>query len=613
MQVVTHTTERRAPGLSGHGSSVAAGHVRSFVVRASIAGAAVTAALLLALLNLAGARSAAGADALAGRSAGCQVAVDKVAAPPVLPLGAAVTVTLSVSGICPPSEGLTEVVLVIDRSISMQDPDAGGQRSKLEAAQEAARAFVEAVSLGRVRVGLVVFDASPAVAVGLSADKDALLAAIDGIRLARGTNLVDALDAGGGLLEREARPGAVRTIVFMTDGRHSGRNPPIEDIDPIIARIRGGGISTWAVGLGRPEDLDEAVLRRIADDEAHYLRGADSQSLTAIYRGIAGSINATVLLRQATVVDRLPADMAYVPGSALPPALWDAAARSLTWQLRDVPLEGLRLSFRVIPQVPGQRPTNSGASLDYRDGLDLPGRLDFPLPSVLVLAPTATPTVTPTFTATATETPRPTPRPTQPPRPIYLPRLLRQSCPERLLDLVLVLDASQSMQEGAPGGGSKLEAAVQAARGLLASLRWGPERAALVGFHRVGQRVQGLTADAAVMDAALGRLESGSGTRIDLGLRAAAEALAERRPAARAVVILLTDGRQEDGRVGAVLAAADRLAALGATVYTIGLGQDVDAGLLGLVAGRPERAYLAPSAADLGRIYREIGGALPCE
>lgn len=546
-------------------------------------------------------------DGPQGRDAACQVRVDKSAAPPVLPLGQAVTVTLGVDGSCPAAEGLAEVVLVIDRSLSMQDADAGGQRSKLAAAQEAARTFVETVSLGRVRVGLLLFDAQPTVAQDLTADKDALLGAIDGIQLARGTNLVDALDQAGSLLENGARPGASRSIVFMTDGRHSGQRPPIEAIDPIIARIRAAGIVTWSIGLGRPEDLDEAVLRRIADDSAHYLQSADGQTLAAIYRGIAGSISAAVLLRQATVVDRLPTDMDYVVGSAQPDAAWDPAARSLTWLLRDVPLSGLNLSFRVIPQLPGQRPTNAGASLDYRDGLDQPGRLDFPLPSVLVLAPSATPTPSPT--ATPTLTPSPTPEP----RPIFLPRLLKQTCPERLLDLVLVLDASQSMQEGAPGGGTKLEAAVAAARGLLGSLRWGPERAAVVGFHRVGQRVQSLTADGAAVAAALGRIESGSGTRIDLGLRAAAELLAERRPAARGVVILLTDGRQEDGRVAAVLAAADRLAGQGTTIYTIGLGQDLDSDLLGLVAGSPDRAYLAPSTAELARIYREIGGALPCE
>ena len=115
------------------------------------------------------------------------------------------------------------------------------------------------------------------------------------------------------------------------------------------------------------------------------------------------------------------------------------------------------------------------------------------------------------------------------------------------------------------------------------------------------------------MDAALERLASGNGTRIDLGLQQAAVALAERRSGARPAVILLTDGRQDDGRIAAVLAAADRVTATGATIYAIGLGADVDAPLLALVAGRAGRAYLAPSAADLTRVYRDIAGVLPCE
>ena len=78
-------------------------------------------------------------------------------------------------------------------------------------------------------------------------------------------------------------------------------------------------------------------------------------------------------------------------------------------------------------------------------------------------------------------------------------------------------------------------------------------------------------------------------------------------------MILLTDGRQDDGRIAAVLAAADRVTATGALIFTIGLGADLDAPLLSLVAGRPARAYLAPSATDLARIYRDIAGVLPCE
>lgn len=551
------------------------------------------------------------------RAAACRIVTDKRAAPELLTLGQAVTVTLAVGGDCPEEAGLADAALVIDRSLSMRDPDASGQQSKIQGAQAAARAFVNAVDPARVRVGLITFTDRPGTAQGLTGDRQALLRAIDGIQLGFGTNLVDALDAGRQMLEGGARPGARRVIVFMTDGRHSGRNPPIEAIDTVIPRVRSAGISTWAIGFGRPEELDQDVLRRIADDAAHYFSSPSGQELEGIYRGIAGSVSAAVLLRTARVTDLLPPDMAYVPDSARPPAAWDAAARRLTWTLDDLPLTGTSLSFQVIPQTPGRRPTNAGADLAYRDGLGQEGQAAFPLPAVLVLPPTATPTATPTPTATATATPTATPTPTATatptPRPVYLPRLLRQSCPQRRLEVVLVLDASASMQAPAEGGGSKLQAAIAAARGLVGTLRFPDDRAAIVAFHHLGTVVQPLSPSRAVVDAALSRVAGGNGTRIDLGLLRADDALAGRRTGARPAVVLLTDGRQDDGRVAAVLAAADRLAASGAAIHTIGLGADVDAPLLALLAGRPARAHLAPSAADLARIYRDIAGVLPCD
>ena len=54
------------------------------------------------------------------------------------------------------------------------------------------------------------------------------------------------------------------------------------------------------------------------------------------------------------------------PDSARPPAVWDATTRSLTWNLDAVPLTGVTLQFRVIPQIAGQRPTNVSAGVTYR-------------------------------------------------------------------------------------------------------------------------------------------------------------------------------------------------------------------------------------------------------
>ena len=60
-------------------------------------------------------------------------------------------------------------------------------------------------------------------------------------------------------------------------------------------------------------------------------------------------------------------------------------------------------------------------------------------------------------------------------------------------------------------------------------------------------------------------------------------------------------------------AAALRRSGMALAVYAIGVGADVDTGLLRqIVAPHAERFYPAASSADLVRIYSDIAGSLPC-
>ncbi|MCE7938165.1 MAG: VWA domain-containing protein, partial [Chloroflexi bacterium CFX6] len=58
--------------------------------------------------------------------------------------------------------------------------------------------------------------------------------------------------------------------------------------------------------------------------------------------------------------------------------------------------------------------------------------------------------------------------------------------------------------------------------------------------------------------------------------------------------------------------AAERARAAGVTVFTIGLGADVDGDLLAGLAGDPSRYAYAPDAAALGAIYRRVAEGIPC-
>lgn len=259
--------------------------------------------------------------------------------------------------------------------------------------------------------------------------------------------------------------------------------------------------------------------------------------------------------------------------------------------------------------------------------------------------PTSTPTDTPTPTATdtATATPTPTDTPTSTPtstatatatptiRRVYLPLSQRPSgCTRRTryADVALVLDRSTSMRRTAGAGSrTKDDAAIDAARDFVGRLELaGPgaaalrgDRVAVVGFHDAAWTALGPTGDRhhaiATLAAMRGRLAEG--TRLDLALAEGRAGLAAAaRPDRVPVLVLLTDGlpnrvptpvpsgRQED----TVLAIARSARAAGLELYAIGLGQsgDVSPALLAGIAGSAERAFVAPEAHDLARIYAAI-------
>jgi Mg-chelatase subunit ChlD len=80
--------------------------------------------------------------------------------------------------------------------------------------------------------------------------------------------------------------------------------------------------------------------------------------------------------------------------------------------------------------------------------------------------------------------------------------------------------------------------------------------------------------------------------------------------------VLLTDGLPTAaGDIDAVAeaqSAAAALAASGADVYIVGLGQQVDQTFIRSIASDPDNAYLAPSRSDLAAIYDQITASL-CE
>jgi Mg-chelatase subunit ChlD len=162
--------------------------------------------------------------------------------------------------------------------------------------------------------------------------------------------------------------------------------------------------------------------------------------------------------------------------------------------------------------------------------------------------------------------------------------------------------------------GPKLAAAAEAASAFVGLLDLRRDRAGVIAFDREAHIVAGLTSDRGLLDSALAGLAPGVGTRIDLGLREGLTLVAG--PAARdtadPLIVLLTDGRPDAGSEGELAAIASLARDLGVSLFVIGLGADVDRLLLEVVAGTPDRVYLAPTERDLRAIYAEVAREIPC-
>jgi hypothetical protein len=237
-----------------------------------------------------------------------------------------------------------------------------------------------------------------------------------------------------------------------------------------------------------------------------------------------------------------------------------------------------------------------------------------PTPPVVV-PPTDTP-VPPTPTDTAVPPPTDTAVPPSPtPESIYLPIILKEECVPgyQHADVVFVMDASSSMLELTSAGRSKLEAARAGAKSFL-DLTTAGDQMAIVSFNETAYLHQTLTTDRDAAKRAIDAITPAQFTRIDLGLRLAHEELASGRhnPANTTAVILLTDGRNNPEPVSSAIAQADAIKADGIRLFTIGLGQDIDAASLEQMASSPSDYTFAPDGEDLLRIYVQLAHAVPC-
>jgi len=434
--------------------------------------------------------------------------------------------------------------------------------------------------------------------------------------------------------ERDNTPNAgdpCEIIVFFTSTKLENITQGQATLDA-ARMIRSDNVELF---VGCPEELVDVgcVYARQAVPSRNYSEWNERGRLRRMVENQIDAFTGGLRLRDLFVTQFIDSGLVYVDGSAnLTPMrrarTLDNRTR-LDWEWkRMTTVQPLTITYRTQPVVEGTWAISGTVKVvDTRSlsrvlpiasqavtvtGLCLPPTPTPPATEtpLSTLAPTATPQLTPTPSSTPTMIPTPTPG------PIYLPLLLREQCvPEqRRTDVVLVMDASTSMLEPTAAGGTKLEAAVQAAGVFLDELHLGAgDQAAVVEFNNSATLLAPLTVDRAALEGALAGIGAAQQTCIVCGLEAAVAELASARHVTTSTpaVVLLTDGRSNPRPAEEAVAVAMEAKGRGVVVFTIGLGDELDDEALAAMAS-PGGYHRAPGAEALAEIYRQVAGAIPC-
>ncbi|MCP4167900.1 MAG: VWA domain-containing protein [Chloroflexi bacterium] len=201
--------------------------------------------------------------------------------------------------ICPTTTTPVDVVLVIDRSGSMQ-----GQPLIDEKA--AAQNFVDLMELEQDQVGLVSFSDNATLNQPLTADGNAVKNAITAIGSGGYTNMTAALTMTHAELTSERHHPAARPVMlFMSDGLPAGGDT-VASARTAAQVAKDAGTRIFTIGLG---SVDANLMRQLASEPGDYYFAPASTDLDAIYRTIAE----VVLCGEPTIKIK-PADLRVALG-----------------------------------------------------------------------------------------------------------------------------------------------------------------------------------------------------------------------------------------------------------------------------------------------------------
>jgi VWFA-related protein len=230
----------------------------------------------------------------------------------------------------------TTVVLVVDRSLSMEEED------RIGGLKRAVHSFLEKLPAGS-RVALIAFGSEVDKLSSFTTDRGQIKTAVDALEPAGATRFYDAVSVALEMLDHET---GRRAVLALTDGEDTFSQSA--NLLSVIATANRIGLPVYTLGLGTEDEIESTDLRRLAvETRGQYYPARNADQLRAIYEQIAERLNSSYTLmyqsdreiadgtlRPVRIVYRASTKSAgetavFIPGMVVPSGGWSPLFLSL--------------------------------------------------------------------------------------------------------------------------------------------------------------------------------------------------------------------------------------------------------------------------------------------
>ncbi len=175
----------------------------------------------------------------------------------------------------------TTVVLVVDRSLSMEE-ETGGGGTRMSALKSAVGQFLQVMPKGS-RVAVISFGSEIQMLCPFTDDPTRVRQAVETLAPGGATRYYDAVEEA---LELIGKENGRRAVLALTDGEDTFSQDAT--LASAILSARNAGVPVHTLGLGSEDEIESDALKRLAaETRGQYFPARDAAQLRGIYEELA--------------------------------------------------------------------------------------------------------------------------------------------------------------------------------------------------------------------------------------------------------------------------------------------------------------------------------------